>query len=728
MPMLTYYQNARKNMWAKLKENFWGNHRIFITFTSVATCVLILRFAGLLQTWEWAALDLLFRLRPVSTDNNIIIVGIDESDLRQFAIGNALLEDRYLAQLLEKLALSKPRAIGLDLFRNKPIGSGQSELQKAFKSIPNLIGIERFPDKTSEIEDTIPGPAILTAANRVGFNNIPLDDDGKVRRSLLYAHIKDQKHTSFALKLALIYLAKIGIKPEPATSNPQYLQLGKATFQAFQPNDGAYVRADAGGYQIFCNFLGPVDTFKPISISDVLSGKVSSEVFRDRIVLIGSISPSLKDLFYIPYSQPDKITGVELHANYISQIIESAQFGRPLIKVWDKYLEIIWIGFWAFIGTNLSWIIRAPLKAVLTLILAGFSLTGICYLAFLNGWWIPLVPPLLTLLGSSFVITGFIAYLEEELKKSKEFLHTVINTIPDPVFVKDKEHRWIVLNEAYCKFVGYPLEKLIKKTDYDFFSKQESDLFWQQENLVFQDAQEHENEETFTDIQGITHIIETKRSLHKDAAGNLFLVGVIRDITERKRIEEELKKTAAELASSNADLRLAKDYLHHLAYHDTLTGLPNRKLFYERLIQSIERAYIHNQLVALLFLDLDGFKVINDTQGHNFGDLLLKAIASRLTGCLRNSDTVARLGGDEFTVILPGIPSKQDTIIVADKILTTITQPFLIEEQTISITISIGISLFPLDAENSDTLIKKADQAMYKAKEEGKNTYKFFIS
>lgn len=176
----------------------------------------------------------------------------------------------------------------------------------------------------------------------------------------------------------------------------------------------------------------------------------------------------------------------------------------------------------------------------------------------------------------------------------------------------------------------------------------------------------------------MTHHLATKRSLHKDAAGNVFLVGVIRDITERKRTEAELKRMTAELMRSNAELEQSASQLRHLANHDVLTGLPNRKLFCERLGQSIDWARDNNQAVGLLFLDLDGFKLINDTQGHDVGDLLLKATAKRLTGCLRSSDTVSRLGGDGFTIILPAIPTCEDAARVAEKILATLASPFLL--------------------------------------------------
>jgi diguanylate cyclase (GGDEF)-like protein/PAS domain S-box-containing protein len=327
----------------------------------------------------------------------------------------------------------------------------------------------------------------------------------------------------------------------------------------------------------------------------------------------------------------------------------------------------------------------------------------------------------MTLVGSAVVVIGYLAHLQGEFKRSTEFLSSVINTIPDPIYVKNKNHHKIVINEAYCKLVGYPINTLMSKSDYELFPQQEADVFWQQDELAFYRAGEQENEEKLTNAQGITHFIATKRSLHRDGAGNIFLVGVIRDITERKRLEEELKRIAAELERYNAQLKVH-------AEQDPLTGLANRKVFYDRLEQSLEWAKNNNKLVALLYLDLNDFKLINDTLGHHIGDLVLKTVAQRLQGCLRSSDMVARLGGDEFTVILPGIPRKSDVTRVADKILHTITQNTQIEGHSISITTSIGVSVYPLDTQDLNDLIQKADQAMYRAKRLGKNRYEFAIS
>jgi diguanylate cyclase (GGDEF)-like protein len=172
-------------------------------------------------------------------------------------------------------------------------------------------------------------------------------------------------------------------------------------------------------------------------------------------------------------------------------------------------------------------------------------------------------------------------------------------------------------------------------------------------------------------------------------------------------------------------LKKTNEQIAHLAYHDALTALPNRILFYDRLNQAITKARRDKESIAVLFLDLDGFKVINDTFGHNVGDALLCEAANRIEACVRDSDTVARMGGDEFTVILSSMRTPDSNDRAAKKIIEAIASPFVINGKSSLVTVSIGIALYPDNGKTAEQLVKISDAAMYLAKHSGKNCYRF---
>lgn len=682
----------------------------------VAGIVLLLRSSGLLQGAEWTLGDIFLRVRSTeSADNRLLVVGIDETDLQE--LGQWPVPDGVLAQAIATLKSYEPAAIGLDLYRDLPVEPGHETIVRLFEEQSNLIGIEKLENQQ---QSAVPPPKALADRDAVGFNNTFVDSDGIVRRNYLYLKdVAGNVHQSFALKLALAYLDKYEIKTERAPNGD--LQLGQVVVPKFQSYDGPYIRADSRGYQFLANYRGPAKRLPSVTLRQVLRDEVPPELIRDRVVLIGSTAPSIRDVFVTPYSRSlleaqQEVPGVFLQAEFVGQLLDGALLGRPFVRTWSEAGEIIWIVAWAGIGAIVSWRLKSVKRSLAAAAVAIVGLTAFGYGAYLFHWWVPVVPAWATVVGSTAAIVSYQAYLGEELRKSKEFLQSIINTIPDPIFVKDSDRRLIVLNEAYCQLVGYPIDNLVNGSEFEVFPELEALAFQEKDELVWETGLARETEETLTDAQGQVHVLATKRSLHRDGAGNRFLVGVIRDITERKRMEEQLKQVAAELAQSNAELQ--QD-----ANHDQLTGLPNRKLFQERLQQSIEWAQNNQKLVGLMFLDLDGFKEVNDTLGHAMGDILLQAVANRLSGSLRGSDTVARLGGDEFTVILPGIPSIGDSTRVAEKIVKTLSQPFELDTTTVSVTTSIGIGLYPTHSEHLEDLIQLADEAMFEAKKQGKNRY-----
>jgi len=207
------------------------------------------------------------------------------------------------------------------------------------------------------------------------------------------------------------------------------------------------------------------------------------------------------------------------------------------------------------------------------------------------------------------------------------------------------------------------------------------------------------------ELEGVTKAGETRNLLISATIYRDIISEVMIDITERKKMEETIK---------------------HQAYYDILTGLPNRTLFVDHLKLELTRAFRDSHMVAVMYLDLDNFKEINDSLGHAAGDQLLQAVSRRLKTCLRESDTIARIGGDEYNILLPSANHEEDIVTITNKILSAFKRPFVIESHALHISTSIGISMYPSDGDNADTLLKNADAAMYSAKKGGKNNYRFY--
>jgi len=208
----------------------------------------------------------------------------------------------------------------------------------------------------------------------------------------------------------------------------------------------------------------------------------------------------------------------------------------------------------------------------------------------------------------------------------------------------------------------------------------------------------------------------------KDEVG--FLARAFNQMTENLK---NITASRDELHREISDRKQAEKQIRQMAYHDSLTGLPNRKLFSDRLGIALTQAQRNKKEVGIAMLDLDNFKDVNDTLGHDVGDLLLKATAERLSAALRKGDTVARMGGDEFALILPDLKGVQDAIQVAQKIVESFRKPFLIDTHQLVVTTSIGIAVYPDDGIDEGVLVKNADIAMYQAKEAGRNRCQIYI-
>ncbi|WP_241426227.1 putative bifunctional diguanylate cyclase/phosphodiesterase [Geobacter benzoatilyticus] len=291
------------------------------------------------------------------------------------------------------------------------------------------------------------------------------------------------------------------------------------------------------------------------------------------------------------------------------------------------------------------------------------------------------------------------------VRDGEERLSTFLDTANDLILSISPDGRVLYVNEAWQRTLGYSAEEAAAVSFFDIIHPSSREQCCSEFKRVFSGDALGPLEAVFTAKDGRLVIVEGNLTCSDSSGDSPVIWSICRDITDRKHAEEQL---------------------YRLAHHDTLTGLPNRILFMDRLQQAKALANRYQHQVAILFLDLDRFKIINDTLGHPIGDRLLQQVAHRIVGCVREVDTVARIGGDEFTIILVNVDNPEDVKKMGQKILKTLAAPFLIDTYELFVTTSIGVSLYPTDGESLDHLVKKADIAMYYAKGEGRNNVQFY--
>jgi len=296
----------------------------------------------------------------------------------------------------------------------------------------------------------------------------------------------------------------------------------------------------------------------------------------------------------------------------------------------------------------------------------------------------------------------------EDARKREQRLANVLGTVRDAIITIDRKGIVQSINAAGERMFGYPkphvlgqnIKMLMPKQYADHHDKHLDNYVKTGDSELMNASMEFEGQHA----NGAVFPIELSVNEMMEGNQRLF-TGVIRDITERKK---------------------AMDRIHHLAHHDALTNLPNRNLYIERVERAIYRSQRSNKPLALMFVDLDKFKPINDELGHEAGDAVLKAAAERMLSCVRQSDTVARFGGDEFVAILENLDHAESAAVVAQKVLDKLQEPIPVPGgRSARVGASIGISIFPEDGATMDELARAADEAMYAVKEAGRNAFKF---
>jgi diguanylate cyclase (GGDEF)-like protein/PAS domain S-box-containing protein len=297
---------------------------------------------------------------------------------------------------------------------------------------------------------------------------------------------------------------------------------------------------------------------------------------------------------------------------------------------------------------------------------------------------------------------------EEAVRQSEERFRLLAENI-DQVFWLTDPHKKQVLyvSPAYETIWGRSREGLYANPVQWMKAVHREDRLRILEKVLDRQAeQEHDEQFRVVRPDGTERYIQSRSFPIRDQSGAVYrIAGIVQDVTVRTEQDHRIR---------------------YLAYYDALTDLPNRVLVANRLEQAILQAHRHAQMLAVFYVDLDDFKMVNDTWGHQAGDTLLRQVSLRLRRALRTEDTVGRLGGDEFLILMRGLSSDADSALVAEKILTSLSQVFQVAGQVVNVSASIGISFFPRDAEDAEMLVKHADAALRMAKEQGRNTFRFF--
>jgi diguanylate cyclase (GGDEF)-like protein/PAS domain S-box-containing protein len=286
-----------------------------------------------------------------------------------------------------------------------------------------------------------------------------------------------------------------------------------------------------------------------------------------------------------------------------------------------------------------------------------------------------------------------------------EALRGILDAVPHPIFVKDDESRFVMVNAAMCEFMGRSFSELVGRNDRDFVPKEQADIYRENDLRVLESGETNENEEPHSHSDGELRTIVTRKKRIVLSEGNPLLIGCITDISDFRRAEAAIR---------------------HNAEHDHLTGVANRSLFKRQLDEIVSSTARSGRSAALLLIDLDGFKGVNDALGHAAGDNVLVQAANSLSDIVNNPDHVARLGGDEFAIIQPPAAQPAAATALARAAVKRLSKPTFVGRKRVAISASVGISFVADTPSDSETLLKRADMALYAAKRDGRNCWRVF--
>ena len=678
---------------ASLRTGWLEKIGLALALTATA---LVLAYTNGLHRWDSLFYDWNLAAWSRQPADDIIIVAIDEQSLRE--MGRWPWSRRTHAELIRILSAAGAKAIALDIVFAEPDvtdPTADAELADALASNGRVVlpVLNEQNYLGGQLLETLPIPALAAAGAGLGHVDVELDSDNIARSVYLKAGLGEPHWPTLAL--ALLQLAD----PPLQRALP-----GQRATVADSPSPYVWQR----DYRILIPFAGPPGHFRHVSYRDVLRGTVSPATFHNQFVLIGATATGLGDALPTPVSGLTRpMSGVEFNANVLDALRQGLVV-RPLPTGWSLLL------------TGLLVLLPLTLYAVCparwTLPLAGLALLLTCASSFalLHGAhrWFPPAAALLVQ-GLSYPLWSWqrLRQMVRSLFEQEERAQVTLDSIGDAVVTTDARGIVRYLNPVAEFLLG---GVAVAPRGHSL-------------NVVFQVADDQDH---YTGVDLVALCLEQNQPVKLPEPA--FLVNRIGQKYAIRASAAPLRDPQGRISgvvlafSDITETRRLTERMVFQATHDALTQLPNLDLLRDRLRQAIARAQRAGYSLALLFVDLDHFKKVNESLGHTAGDALLRAVAARLLDCARQEDTIARVGGDEFICVLEDLHQEAAVANFAHKILKILEFPFQIEGHECFVTASIGVCLFPRDGGDVETLLKNADTAMYRAKENGRDNIQFY--
>lgn len=650
---------------------------LMLAATLVAMSVLLSHFK-ILQRWDNIVYDVESSIIQRPVDDDIVIVAIDDISLQK--LGRWPWTRAIHARLLDRLTETEVAAIGFDVLfmeRDLELLEGDKLLAEAIQRngrvvLPVLTNIE---ENNMVVTKSL---MQITDAAQLAHVNMSFDEQGIVRQLDLQISL-DNGHDLPSMALAL-YQKKHGKVPFVDKNAQKKIHIG---------------------------FSNPPDQFQQVSYVDVLLNEHIRQSLKGKTVLIGMTAAGLNSNLATPKlgsKKPKLMSGIVFQANALNALETQAMilpFGKPQYYLLSLILIVIPVMTYRIFKPNLTLFLVISFSFIT-------CLTSFVLLSVFELWFAPLS----TLLGQVFSYPLWslqkVKQLKSSLYKEQKNASAILKAIEDSVVVIDKYGNVEYMNPAAERMFVYSLidnKSQLFNELYETVEQRNSSVLYSNKDL---DKEMNKNQaiEVIRNQHGEEIVVRfSRREVCAENGTNEGVVYAFSNITEIININKKIA---------------------FFAEHDALTELPNRTLLRSLMEQAIKNDEREGTGFSILFIDLDGFKEINDAMGHTAGDILLQEVAKRLKKQIRKSDTISRWGGDEFIIMLDKVVIPSDIVIVAEQIKLCLAQVFTIDEEEVFISASTGISLFPIDGEKVDVLIEKADTAMYNVKNNGRNNICFY--